>query len=141
MLNRDSSQLQIARRGLISSICCSVHGSTLQVCEYSSAGLSTGCCRVLGKNNENLGKIVAVIAKCLGKGKAGKDGLVDEATWQRMLVLLQQMNSSLPPQVPEHTIGYLCCSSTVACMQRTICCVICATIPSPAQAGPADDDA
>ena len=33
---------------------------------------------MLGKNNENLGKIVAVIAKCLGKGKAGKDGLVDE---------------------------------------------------------------
>ncbi len=55
---------------------------------------------MLGKNNENLGKIVAVIAKCLGKGKAGKDGLVDEATWQKMLILLQQMNSSLPPQVP-----------------------------------------
>ena len=82
-----------------------MHGSTLQSCEYPPAGLSMGCCRVLGKNNENLGKIVAVIAKCLGKGKARKDGLVDEATWQRMLVLLQQMNSSLPPQVPCHTAG------------------------------------
>ena len=60
---------------------------------------------MLGKNNENLGKIVAVIARCLSKGKAGKDGLVDEATWQKMLVLLQQMNSSLPPQVPCPTAG------------------------------------
>ena len=56
-------------------------------------------CRVLGKSNENLGKIISVMAKCLGKGKAGKEGLVDEPTWQRMLVLLQQMNSSLPSQV------------------------------------------
>ena len=56
-------------------------------------------CRVLGKNNENLGKIILVMAKCLSKGKAGKEGLVDEPTWQRMLVLLQQMNSSLPSQV------------------------------------------
>lgn len=39
------------------------------------------------------------MARCLSKGKAGKEGLVDEPTWQRMLVLLQQMNSSLPPQV------------------------------------------
>ena len=56
-------------------------------------------CRVLGKNNENLGKIISVMAKCLSKGKAGKEGLVDEPTWQGMLVLLQQMNSSLPSQV------------------------------------------
>ena len=56
-------------------------------------------CRVLGKSNENLGKIISVMAKCLSKGKAGKEGLVDEPTWQRMLVLLQQMNSSLPSQV------------------------------------------
>ena len=61
------------------------------------------CCRVLGKDNANLGKIVAVMAKCLSKGKAGKDGLVDEATWHKTLVLLQQMNSSLPPQVPIHS--------------------------------------
>ena len=54
---------------------------------------------MLGKNNENLGKIISVMAKCLSKGKAGKEGLVDEPTWQRMLVLLQQMNSSLPSQV------------------------------------------
>ncbi|CAL5227386.1 g10339 [Coccomyxa viridis] len=63
--------------------------------------------RVLGKNNENLGKIVAVMARCLGKGKAGKEGLVDEATWQKMLVLLQQMNSSLPPQVMQGLLGQL----------------------------------
>ena len=54
---------------------------------------------MLGKNNENLGKIISVISICLSKGKAGKEGIVDEHTWQRMLVLLQQMNSSLPSQV------------------------------------------
>ena len=48
---------------------------------------------------------MGVIARCLSKGKAGKDGIVDEATWQRMLILLQQMNSSLPPQVPSHKAG------------------------------------
>ena len=69
-------------------------------CTPQKDGPHTGDrCRVLGKNNENLGKIISVMAKCLSKGKAGKEGLVDEPTWQRMLVLLQQMNSSLPSQV------------------------------------------
>jgi hypothetical protein len=55
-------------------------------------------CRVLGESNENLGKIVAVLAKCLSKGSS-KDGLVDAATWHKIVVLLQQMTSSLPPPV------------------------------------------
>ena len=55
--------------------------------------------RVLGENNKNLGKIVAVLAKCLGKGSGGKDSLVDADTWQKIVTLLQQMNSSLPPTV------------------------------------------
>lgn len=55
--------------------------------------------RVLGENNENLGKIVAVLAKCLSKGSGGKDSLVDVATWHKIVMLLQQMNSSLPPPV------------------------------------------
>ena len=75
---------------------------------------------MLGKNNENLGKIVAVIAGCLSKGKAGKDGLVDETTWQKMLVLLQQMHSSLPPQVPYRTAGYLHCSSHLFCLHARL---------------------
>ncbi|BDA40930.1 Importin-5 [Coccomyxa sp. Obi] len=55
--------------------------------------------RVLGENNKNLGKIVAVLAKCIGKGSGGKDGLVDSETWRSIVTLLQQMNSSLPAQV------------------------------------------
>ncbi len=54
---------------------------------------------MLGENNKNLGKIVAVLAKCLGKGSGGKDSLVDADTWQKIVTLLQQMNSSLPPTV------------------------------------------
>jgi hypothetical protein len=57
------------------------------------------CDRVLGENNKNLGKIVGVLAKCLGKGCGGKDSLVDAETWQRIVTLLQQMNSSLPQPV------------------------------------------
>ena len=54
---------------------------------------------MLGENNKNLGKIVAVLAKCIGKGSGGKDGLVDSETWRNIVTLLQQMNGSLPAQV------------------------------------------
>lgn len=58
-----------------------------------------GVCRVLGENNKNLGKIVGVLARCLGKGCGGKESLVDAETWQQIVTLLQQMNSSLPQPV------------------------------------------
>lgn len=64
-------------------------------------------CRVLGENNKNLGKIVAVLAKCIGKGSGGKDSLVDSETWRNIVTLLQQMNGSLPAQVTSSF--YLCC--------------------------------
>lgn len=75
--------------------------------------------RVLGENNKNLGKIVAVLAKCLGKGSSGKDSLVDPETWQKIVTLLQQMNSSLPPPV-----GCLFCraapTACLACLHTLI---------------------
>ena len=51
--------------------------------------------RVLGQNNRNLAQIVTVLGTVLSRGHA----LVDPADAQRMVTLLQQMQSSLPPQV------------------------------------------
>lgn len=62
---------------------------------------------MLGENNKNLGKIVAVLAKCIGKGSGGKDSLVDSETWRNIVTLLQQMNGNLPAQVTSSF--YLCC--------------------------------
>ena len=69
-----------------------------------SVGERAAARRVLGQNNRNLAQIVTVLGTVLSRGSA----LVDPGDAQRMVALLQQMQSSLPPQVgvsPELGLG------------------------------------
>lgn len=56
-----------------------------------------GARRLLGENNEHLGKIVGALCKILAKG--AKEGLADPDTWQKIVTIVQQMNSRLPAPV------------------------------------------
>ena len=51
--------------------------------------------RILGPGNKNLGKLVEVMVLVL----AGGNELSSQDTRQRMALLLQQMQTSVPPQV------------------------------------------
>ena len=51
--------------------------------------------RILGEGNKNLGKIVSVLAVVLSRGNS----LVEADVAAKMVTLLNQMQSSLPPQV------------------------------------------
>ena len=59
--------------------------------------------RVLGQDNRNLAQIVTVLGTVLARGSA----LVEPADAARMVTLLQQMQSSLPPQVAPRPIPSL----------------------------------
>ncbi|KAK9821719.1 hypothetical protein WJX81_003315 [Elliptochloris bilobata] len=72
------------------------HAQLVRLVEASDA-------RVLGQNNRNLAQIVIVLGTVLSRGHA----LVDPADAQRMVTLLQQMQSSLPPQVMSSLFGQL----------------------------------
>ena len=52
-------------------------------------------CRILGENNKNLAKIVQILSVVLSRGHQ----LVEPETATKMVTLLNQMQSSLPPQV------------------------------------------
>ena len=52
-------------------------------------------CRILGPGNKNLGKLVEVMVLVL----AGGNELSSQDTRQHMALLLQQMQTSVPPQV------------------------------------------
>ena len=54
--------------------------------------------RLLGENNEHLGRIVGVLGGILARG-SGKDALVEAETWQKIVTLMQQMHASLPAPV------------------------------------------
>ena len=53
------------------------------------------CCRIIGAGNKNLNKIVEIFVKVLGHGTE----LAEAETADQMVVLLTQMQGSLPPQV------------------------------------------
>ena len=85
-------------------------------CGTDWSGLA--CCRVLGDNNENLGKIVAVLVKCLSKSSDGKDGLVEPETYRKIVTLLRQMQSSLPAPVSLRSHLLSLCYILTSCPQR-----------------------
>ena len=72
---------------------------------------------MLGQGNRNLAQIVTVLGTVLSRGNA----LVEPADAARMVTLLQQMQSSLPPQVTHHTPTPHCYQSHARVTQIMLC--------------------
>jgi len=76
--------------------------------------------RVLGQDNRNLARIVTVLGTVLARGSA----LVDPADAARMVTLLQQMQSSLPPQVaPPPSVCRCGCRAACSRSRRCLDCL------------------